>query len=205
MELSTIPRTVFKTYLQGLRLPLRGLEAVTRHRGDETWPPTLAFEGFEASAKLVVGSVLRDRQLADEGRIQQAKLSELRRASDLEVKAEHTRAAAGVEEKARLERADERRDRAAQQAEQGKRAAEARRRRAQQNAQRQQEQRAQAVAKADEAREKRLARTERTGRLRTVHAESAALTREKRAVAAADKVLSLDKAIEQRKAKRKSS
>jgi hypothetical protein len=204
-ELSTIPRTVVKTYLCGLRLPLRGLEAITGHRDDETWPPSLAFEGFEASAKVVIGSALGDPRLVDEGHIQQAKISELRRAAELETDAEQMRASADAQAKARVDQAAGRHDQADEEAEQRTRAAEARQRRAQQEAKRRQARRAEAVAKADAAREKRVARTERTTRSRTVEAESAALTRERRAVAAADKVATLDRAIQQKKATRKSS
>jgi hypothetical protein len=205
MERNTFPRTLVKTYLCGLRLPLSGLEAITGHREDDTWPPALAFEGFEAGAKVVAGSVLRDPTLVDEGHIQQAKLSELRRATELEVEAEQVRAAADAQAQARVEQADRRREQADEEAEQRKRAAAARQRKAQQEAKRRQAQRAQAVAKADAAREKRVARTERTTRSRTVAAESAALARERRAVAAADKVATLDRAIQQKKTTRKSS
>ena len=46
--------------------------------------------------KQVVGSILRDEELVDEGRIQQAKVTELRRAVELEVRADQTRAAGAV-------------------------------------------------------------------------------------------------------------
>jgi hypothetical protein len=205
MEFNTIPRTVVKTYLCGLRLPLSGLEAITGHRDDDSWSPALAFEGFEASAKVVLGSVLRDPRLVDEGHLQQAKLSELRRATELEDKAEQVRAAADAQAQARVEQADRRHDQADEEARQRKRAAEARQRKAQQEAKRRQALRAQTVAEADAAREERVARTERTTRSRTVQAESAALTRERAAVAAVDKVAALDRAIQQKKATRKSS
>jgi hypothetical protein len=205
MERNTLPRTVVKTYLCGLRLPLSGLEAMTGHRDDDTWPPALAFEGFEAGAKVVVGSVLRDSQLVDEGHVQQAKLSELRRATELEVEAEQMRATADAKATARVEQADRRHEQADEEAEQRTREAEARQRRAQQAAKRRQAQRAEAVARADAAREKRVARTARTTRTRAVRAESAALTRQRRAVAAADKVATLDRAVQQKKTTRKSS
>lgn len=116
MELSTIPRNMVRIYLQGLRLPLSSLEAFTGHRDDQAWPPALAFEGFEAGAKLVVGSVLRDAQLVDEARIQQAKLDELRRACALEVKADQTRAAADAQAEARLAQVQQRHEQADAQA-----------------------------------------------------------------------------------------
>ena len=80
MELNTIPRTAVRATLLGLRLPICGVEVLTGQTGNASWPPAMAFEGFEAGMKQVVGSILRDEELVDEGRIQQAKVTELRRA-----------------------------------------------------------------------------------------------------------------------------
>ena len=88
MQLNTIPRTAVKATLLGLRLPICGVEALTGQTGNASWPPAIAFEGFEAGVKQVVGSFLRDDELVDEGRVQQAKVTELRRAVELEVQAD---------------------------------------------------------------------------------------------------------------------
>jgi hypothetical protein len=205
MAMRSIPRMMVKASLQGARLPLTGLEAVAGQRGNLAWPPALVFEGFEAGTKVVAGSLLRDPQLVDEGRVQQAKLSELRRASELEVKAEQARAAADAQLEARLDHAEQRHEQADEQAEQRARAVETRTREAEQQVQRELAQRAEAVAKADAAREKRMAKTERVTRLRSIEAESAALADERQALAAVDKVTALDKAVERKKSQRKSS
>ena len=47
--------------------------------------------GFEAEVKQVVGSMLRDGELVEEGRVQQARVTELRRAVELEVQADQKR------------------------------------------------------------------------------------------------------------------
>ena len=58
MQLNTIPRTAVKATLLGLRLPICGVEALTGQTGNASWPPAIAFEGFEAGVKQVVGSFL---------------------------------------------------------------------------------------------------------------------------------------------------
>ncbi len=116
MQLNTIPRTTVKATLLGLRLPLCGVEVLTGQTGNASWPPAMAYEGFEAGVKQVVGSILHDEELVDEGRIQQAKVTELRRAVELEVRADQKRAAGDRELRERQARAQDERDKAEQDA-----------------------------------------------------------------------------------------
>ncbi len=116
MQLNTIPRTAVKATLLGLRLPICGVEVLTGQTGNASWPPAMAFEGFEAGVKQVVGSILRDEELVDEGRIQQAKVTELRRAVELEVRADQKRAAGDRELREQQARAKEERNKAEQDA-----------------------------------------------------------------------------------------
>jgi soluble cytochrome b562 len=116
VQLNTIPRTAVKATLQGLRLPICGVEILTRQTRNESWPPAIAFEGFEAGVKQIVGSILRDEELVEEGRVQQAKVTELRRAVDLEVRADQKRAAGDRELRERQAQVEEERTKAEQNA-----------------------------------------------------------------------------------------
>src|SRR5206468_2327062 len=83
---------------RGARLPLTAVETVTGQRGAEhPWPPAMIFETFEAGVKQVLGTILRDPELVDEARVQQAKLGQLRQAEMLEAEAELRRQQAEAE------------------------------------------------------------------------------------------------------------
>ncbi|MDP9442336.1 MAG: hypothetical protein M3P34_09235, partial [Actinomycetota bacterium] len=74
-----LPRTVVGTYLQALRLPISLAETVLRRGSDaDPWAPALVFDSFGANVKQFVGSVVGDPELANQGRLQQAKVTELR-------------------------------------------------------------------------------------------------------------------------------
>ncbi|MDQ1397802.1 MAG: hypothetical protein QOG64_3061, partial [Acidimicrobiaceae bacterium] len=115
MDIQEINRFFVRTSLQAARLPLQAAEAVL-HRGDQTdeWPPSLAFDGFEASVKQIVGSVLRDKTLVEEGRLEQAKVAQLRKAAELETLADQRKVEADTKFQQRRE-ADEQRRRQVEQ------------------------------------------------------------------------------------------
>ena len=85
--INTLPRTLIKTYLQGLRLPLTTLEWVTNKSDAKDWPPAIAFEAFEGGAKRFLGSLIGDDELVHEGMLQRTKVDELARAERLEAMA----------------------------------------------------------------------------------------------------------------------
>lgn len=89
--INLIPRTTVRLSLSAARLPLTASEVVFGHRGEEEWPPALAFEALEAGVKQVAGGLLRDDVLVDEGRLVRAKVDRLRQASTLETEAEQRR------------------------------------------------------------------------------------------------------------------
>ena len=64
IDLSTIPRTAVERWLDVVRLPVTAAAVVTRHQQDESWPPALAFDAFEARVKRFAATVLRDDTLA---------------------------------------------------------------------------------------------------------------------------------------------
>ena len=185
------------------RLPLSAAERATGQRGNEEWPPAVAFEGIEAHVETIVGSLLRDETLEDRGRLRQAKVAELRRAMALETVAEQERAQGRRSMRGRLTRADARRERAEQAAEHGadvvETAAESREREAKAKEQKK-------IAGAQRSRsqqEKSIERVERATRTKALREESAALEAQREALAAEQTVANLDDAIEAKKAARK--
>ena len=114
MHLNTIPRTAVRVTLLGLRLPICGVEVLPGQTRNASLPPAITFGGFEAEVKQVVGSMLRDGELVEEGRVQQAKVTELRRAVELEVQADQKRAAGDRELREEQARAKEERNKAKQ-------------------------------------------------------------------------------------------
>src|SRR3954447_16863630 len=83
-NVQVVPRLIVSGYLKAVRLPLTATERVAKKQGDEKWPPALAFERFEAGVETVVGSLLRDEALVDKGRLRQAKVAQLKKATELE-------------------------------------------------------------------------------------------------------------------------
>ena len=205
MQIKTIPRVAVKSALDAMRVPLTTVERLSGQQKNQAWPPALLFEGFEANAKQVAGAVLRDQELVEEGRIQNVKLSELRRAAELKVKAEQTREQAEAELNQQHEAAERQREQAEQQARQREEQIEQRKREEQQRVEREAREAAEAVAKADKAREERVAATERRARLASADAETTALTKQKKAVESVEKVVQIADAVETKKAQRKSS
>lgn len=202
MQLNTIPRTAVKATLLGLRLPICGVEALTGQTGNASWPPAIAFEGFEAGVKQVVGSILRDEELVDEGRIQQAKVTELRRAVELEVQADQTRAAGARELRERRARAKEERTKAAQDALRREQMIERDKRAAEQRVERELAEKAAAIEATAQRRDKRVAAVERDASLTRVEQESAAVARQRRAVQATKAANNAGDALERKKAQR---
>lgn len=203
MPLSTLPRTAVHATLAWMRLPLTSVETLTRQRGNDSWPPAIAFEAFAANAKQVVGSILHDDALVDEGRIQQARVAELRQAVELEVEADQTRAQADAQLQARLEQSEQERQHAETQARQREQTIAREKAAAEQQAARDAREKAETVGKIDQLREKRVTATERNARLTRVNEESAALARQRQAVKAKETAAKAAQAVEQKKAERK--
>ena len=204
MGLKTIQRTAVKSALDAIRVPLSTVERLTGQSKNEAWPPALMFEGFQAGAKEFAGALLRDEELLSEGRLQRTKVSELRRAAELKVQAEQTREQADAQLAQQHEAAEREREAAETQAREREAAIAKRKREAEAKAEADAQRQAQEVAKADKAREERAAAVERKARLASAEAESAALAKERKAVASVENVANLADAVEAKKAQRKS-
>ena len=205
MHTNTISRTALRTWLSGLRLPITGVEALTGQSRNKAWPPALAFESFEADAKQFIGSMTRDDELVDEGRVQRAKVSELRRASELEVQAEQKRADADDELQQRRNQVRQKRKAAERQARQRKVAAEQDKRSAEQKTRRQIDKKAVKAKQAAGRRQSRVAATERKTRLTAIQRESAALRSQRRAVTATKTASKTATALKRKQSQRRAA
>lgn len=206
MQLQQIPRTIVCTWLRAARVPLDAVEAVVR-RGehDVEWPPALAFASFEATVKVVAGSILNDVELAEEGQVAQARLGQLRKAGELDAIAAQRKEQADAEFLARRRADEEQRRRVEQQADEREAALERereskKRRLAEEDARRRQQ-----AAKAQATEEKIVDRQDRSARATRIAAEREALNEERQAVAAKSKVGDLDEELETTKAARKAN
>lgn len=200
MEITTVPRTLVRQGLRRMRLPLDVAESLARRAGvdidDETWLPAIAYEGFEADAKRLFGSLLRDDELTDEGRRQRAKAAELRQALRLEAVADGTKARADARLKRRRQAASEQRRAITDAKRQTERKVEEKRRQAHVKAEQEADRLEQAAEQADEARHEAVARVEREARRQKLAEETAALEKERRAVESEAKVRALSEAEE---------
>lgn len=202
MNVQAVPRTLINSYLSAVRLPVAVAAKVSGQEDNERWPPALAFESFEATVQTVLGSLLRDDDLVRAGRLERAKVGELREAADLETKAEVTREAA-------REQLSEERERAASK----RRTAEQRARAREQKAEREGQQRkakvkraaagkVAAAQRAEAAQEKAVDRRERAATRQALTKEKAALRAEKQALSAAETTDEIGDAIERSKERR---
>ncbi|GAC1530102.1 MAG: hypothetical protein NVS3B12_04240 [Acidimicrobiales bacterium] len=201
----TLTTTIVNTYLQGLRLPLTAVERATSNTGAASWPPALAYESFEAGAKKVLGSLLRDDELVRQGRLIQAKLSELAEAERLEAVAEQKRQAADAQLEQRQESAEEARNRVARQAEQREQQVAREKADKERQARQQAAQREQAAARTAELRDKVVTAEQRDADRTRIAEESAALAKRSQALAATKKAQTLDTVLDAKKAQRKAN
>ena len=200
----TIPRTFVRNYLQAARLPLTVAERILDKTEVEDWGPTLAFETVEATVLQAVGSFLRDEELVTQGRLAEARVTQLKRAATLEAEAAAKRVEADAEYRERIETDEQRKARISREADQRERALDQEKARKQQQADEKARKQAEAARKVEAAQQKAVAKQERAARATRVAAEQEALADEKRAVQAEATVLDLDEALRTTKAVRKS-
>lgn len=205
MQLQTLPRTYVKALLGVARLPLTAVERLAGRADDATWPPSLGFDAFAASARQVSGSLLRDEELVRQGRLGQARVAELRDVTRLETVAEETRAEADNTFRARRESAEQRKQEATQRAAQRETAAERRRQEAAKKAEADAQRKEQKAAEAERSRMEALEKKDRATRGATIAKERTAISRERAAANAKAKVVATDKKLRATKAARRSA
>jgi hypothetical protein len=205
MNVQTLPRTVINTYLSVARAPLNAVAKASGQQNNEQWPPALAFEGFEASVETVLGSLLRDNDLVEAGRLRQAKVAQLRKAAQLEAVADTTRQQAREEFTERREAAQAKRQQAEQRAEQREqqveRDADKRKAAVDQAATKKKT----AARQVKAAQEKVIDRRERVATTEALTQEEQALKAQQDALETAETADVIDDSIEGSKAARKSS
>ena len=203
--IGSIPRTLIKASLLGLRLPLTTVERVARISNEpgEQWPPAMVFEAFEATAKQVLGGFVRDDELVTEGRLQQAKAAELSRAAQLEIRVAQERAAADERLQRRLARAEA--DRVQTESETRQRERELQRDKAQEQRRvRESAKRREArLDRTDQVRQRAVETKERSAAKIRVTQGSAALAERRRALSATKKAQDVDRRLATRRAQRK--
>jgi hypothetical protein len=201
----TVPRLIVSGYLKAVRLPLTATERITNQQDNDQWPPSLAFERFEAGVETVAGSLLRDPELVGQGRLRQAKVAQLRKAAELDTRAVHEKKRADQRLRQRRKDVADKREETDQRAEQRKheleRQADIHERKVEEKAAKKT-----AAARQDKAaQDKAITREERAGKAASLAAESHALSTTKEALEADETVDVIDASIEGTEAARKTS
>ncbi len=202
-NLQTIPRTVVRSYLQAARLPLTAAESVLKKTDQKDWAPTLAFDAAEATVLQFVGSLLKDDDLVTQGKLAEARVSQLRKAAELEATAEAKRAEANADYGQRVDADEARKRQIAEQANQREAALAQEKARKQREADERARKQTEAAHKIEVAQKKVVTKQERAAKTTRINAEQAALADERRALVAEETVLDLDAALRSTKAARK--
>lgn len=197
------PRAVVTGYLRAARLPLTAAERVAKQQGNEAWPPALAFEAAQATVETVAGSLLRDPDMIEDGRLRQAKVAKLRKADALNTEAEFEKEQARQVEQQRKAEIAEQRKQTMQQAKQRKENVEQQAAAEERTVGAKAAKKAAAVRQQKAKQEKFIERRERTGRTQALDAEAKALEIVKDALEAEEKTDVIDATIEGSKQARK--
>jgi hypothetical protein len=201
----TLPRVLVQSYLQAARIPLAAVARAARQQHNEQWPPTLAYESFEAVVETVVGSVFRDATLVENGQLRKARIAQLRKAAELSTVAEQQRTVAEAKAEQRRAKIAADREAAERRAKQSKQDIERQTELHKQKIQEKAAKKATAVRQAKARQERTIGRQERVARTNALIAESRALSIAKEALKADEKVELIDETLEATKAARKSN
>lgn len=203
-NVQTVPRLVVSGYLRAARLPLAATELIARQRGNQQWAPTLAFEAFEAGVESLAGSLLHDPALADKGRLRKAKISQLRKAAELETLAEQERAQADSRLEAKREQVERERQETERRAQQRQQELDRQAALHERKVEEQAEKKASAARKLKAAQDEAITRRERAAKADSLTAEARALDVTKEALRAEETVEVLDGSIQASKEARSS-
>lgn len=205
IDISTLPRTAVEGWLGVVRLPVTAAAVVSRHAQDESWPPILAFDAFEARFKAIVASVLHDDKLAEDAEAGQQRVTRLRDAVALEAAAEQKRTQADQELTQRRESAQQRAEQAKNRAESQKEQLEEQETAAKRRLREQAEAKERELEEAAQDSQELIDNRERLAEQKRLKAERAALAERKKAVSAKSRALKLDKATETTRQRRKAN
>ena len=202
---STIPRTALEQWLGVIRLPLTAAAAVSHHSQDESWPPALAFDAFEARVKSAAAGVLHDDKLAEAAEQGERRVARLRDAVALEAAAEQKRQRADQELDQRREQAQQRASDADGKAEAAKEQLDAQETAAKRRVREQAAAKERELDEVNERSQELIDERARAAEAKRLQDERAALAERKKAVAAKSRALKLDKATETTRQRRKAN
>jgi hypothetical protein len=203
-QIQGLTRTSVRSALRAASLPMRAAQTVAHRSGrDGEWAPVLVFEGFEANVKKVVGTVLRDDSLREEGEREEERVSKLRRAKLLDAIATDEQDEARQRFNEREEALRRRRAATSRKAGELKNSVQEQRQQAKRPLEERAEQAHDTVDEEEKAAEKLLARHERAARAARVTKERAALDQERKAIQAEERVTRLDQELRSAKQARK--
>jgi hypothetical protein len=198
-----IPRAALGAVLWVGRLPLTVAELVRGIEGE--WPPALVFDGFAAGVRELAGGVLHDDELVHAARLERARVSALRKASELDAVASATREQADAEFREERVRDEQQRENIAQQTRaRAFQLEQAKAKKAEQVAAKAKD-RKQSVRQTEAQTKEQMAKQERATRAARLRAERKVLKDERRAVAATGAAVDADRELQETKAARRST
>jgi colicin import membrane protein len=201
----TITATLVRAGCAAARLPLDLAEGQLLGERRADWPPVLIFDTVESGIKQLVGSLTGDSALVQEGRLERARVAELRKAVELEAVAESHREAADAEHQARVQTDEDRLRQIDDTKAERERRAKQERDAKQQRAEADIERKRAAGARANQTADAAAQRTARAEAAKRIQAEKAAIAKERRAVAAKKKANRVDDRLNATKASRAAS
>jgi trichohyalin len=201
--ISLIPRTMVNGYLRALRIPVSAAERLARQQGNESWPPSLAFERFEAKVEGAAGVVLRDDELLQSATLREAKIAKLQEARTLKAASDVERGNARDKQRKREAEITTQRGKAARVAAERKRAIDNEAERKKRDAEHEAAKKQHAVKSQERAQKEVIERRERATKAAALDAESEALDLTDEALEAREKVDLIDKTLEGNKEARK--
>ena len=207
MSAGPIPRTLVRLSLTGIRLPI----SIAQHLGERSgidiggFPAVSAYDSVEAQAKQVLGRIIHDDLLVDEGERQAAAARRRSGAEWLSSEAEEIRDEADTRLEERVGQAEESREEAERRLAERQALIRLEEEEARKEAQARARRKEAAARRAARAREKAVEAKERKAELARIQAESEALEKESRAVEGEKVVTAIDEHLENRKAARHSN
>lgn len=203
IEISQVPRTALQQWLGLIRLPLTAVTRLARRTEDETWPPTLAFDAFEAQVKGLAGNVLHDDELRTASELGHQRVARLRDAEALESAAERRRVEADNELDERRQAAQQRAEHAEDLADERQQQLEAQEAATKRRVREDASSKKQQANKAAKATQKRIDDQARRAEQKRLQVERDALAERRKAVKAKGRALNLDKATTATRQRRK--
>jgi hypothetical protein len=190
-------------YLRALRIPVSAAERLARQQGNESWPPSLAFERLEAKVEGAAGIVLRDDELLQAATLREAKIAKLKEAQTLKAASDVERENAREKQRKREAEVAVQRGKAARVADERKRAIENEAERKKRDAEQAAAKKERAVKAQERTQKEAIERRERATKAAALRAESEALDLTDEALEAREKVDLIDKTLEGNKEARK--